>query len=46
MEVVVGGKYRHFKGNCYKVLLIALDSESNHEEAPKKGCCLSGSIWR
>lgn len=27
MEVVVGGKYRHFKGNEYIVLAIAMDSE-------------------
>lgn len=28
MEVVVGGVYRHFKGNLYKVLMIAYDCES------------------
>lgn len=28
MEVVIGGIYRHFKGNVYKVLLIAYDCDS------------------
>ena len=36
MEVVVGGIYRHFKGNLYKVLNIGYDSETNNEEVPKK----------
>ena len=27
-EVVVGGKYRHFKNRMYKVLCIALHSEA------------------
>lgn len=27
MEVVVGGKYKHFKGHEYRVLCIAKDSE-------------------
>ena len=29
--VIVGKIYRHFKGKNYKVLCIALDSESNDE---------------
>jgi len=28
MEVVVGGKYRHFKGNEYKVLNVGKCSET------------------
>ncbi|MEG0909547.1 MAG: DUF1653 domain-containing protein [Bacilli bacterium] len=34
-EVEVGKRYKHFKGQIYKVLMIALDSETN-EEQPKK----------
>lgn len=34
-EVEVGKRYKHFKGQIYKVLMIALDSETN-EEKPKK----------
>ena len=29
--VIVGKTYRHFKGQNYKVLCIAIDSESNEE---------------
>lgn len=28
MEVVVGGIYKHFKGNLYKVINIGYDSET------------------
>ena len=30
-EVKVGGTYRHFKGNIYKVICVALDSEDKHK---------------
>ena len=36
MEVIVGKKYRHFKGNLYEVLLIAYDSESNNDKEYRK----------
>ena len=36
MDVVVGGKYKHFKGNLYEVLLIAYDSEISNDENPRK----------
>ena len=36
MEVVVGGIYRHFKGNLYKVLNIGYDSETNINGISKK----------
>ena len=36
LEVVVGGTYKHFKGNLYKVLMIGYDSETNNDEKPKK----------
>ena len=32
MEVVVGGIYKHFKGNKYKVLCIAINSEDLRKE--------------
>ncbi len=35
MDVVVGGTYKHFKGNLYKVLLIGYDSETNNENLKK-----------
>jgi hypothetical protein len=31
-EIVIGGVYRHFKGNFYKVLTLALDSETLEEK--------------
>lgn len=35
-EVKIGQTYRHFKGNIYKVIDIAFDSESNNDEERKK----------
>jgi len=35
-EVLVGKKYRHFKGNLYEVLCIAYDSESNNDDVLRK----------
>ena len=35
-EVIVGKKYRHFKGNLYEVLCIAYDSESNNDDVLRK----------
>lgn len=32
MDVIVGGIYRHFKGNSYRVLMIAKDSENLDRE--------------
>ncbi|HIS90452.1 MAG TPA: DUF1653 domain-containing protein [Candidatus Faecisoma merdavium] len=36
MEVVVGGIYKHFKGNLYKVINIGYDSETNINGISKK----------
>ena len=36
MEIIVGKKYRHFKGKEYKVLDIVYDSESNNDDELKK----------
>ena len=35
-EIQVGKKYRHFKGNLYKVIDIVNDSESNNDLEFKK----------
>lgn len=35
-KIIVGKKYRHFKGNLYEVIAIAYDSESNNDENPRK----------
>ena len=35
-EIIIGKKYRHFKGKLYKVLDIVYDSESNNDEELKK----------
>lgn len=34
--IEIGKKYRHFKGNLYKVIDIVYDSESNNDEEFKK----------
>lgn len=34
--IEIGKKYKHFKGNLYKVLDIVYDSESNNDEEYKK----------
>jgi len=31
-EIVIGGVYQHFKGDYYKVLTLALDSETLEEK--------------
>ena len=35
-EIKVGKKYRHFKNKMYEVIAIALDSETNNDDEPKK----------
>ena len=34
--IEIGKKYRHFKGNLYKILDIVYDSESNNDKELKK----------
>ena len=34
--IEIGKKYRHFKGNLYKILDIVYDSEPNNDEEFKK----------
>ena len=35
-KVNIGATYKHFKGNLYKVIDIATDSESNNDKEYKK----------
>ena len=35
-EIVIGKKYRHFKGMLYKVIDIVYDSESNNDDEFRK----------
>ena len=35
-EIIIGKKYKHFKGNLYKVIDIVNDSESNNDEELSK----------
>ena len=35
-EIIIGKKYKHFKGNLYKVIDIVNDSESNNDLELKK----------
>ena len=44
MEVIVGKKYRHFKGNIYIVLCICKDSETLEDLVIYKDCN-SDKIW-
>ena len=43
--VIVGKTYRHFKGKNYKVLCIALDSESNDEVVVYEALYGKHLIW-
>lgn len=35
-EVIIGKKYRHFKGKMYRVIDIVYDSESNNDDELKR----------
>jgi len=43
--VIVGKTYHHFKGNDYKVLLIATDSETNEEVVVYESLYDNHIIW-
>ena len=45
MEVVIGGVYRHFKGNTYKVLNFAKHSETGEKMVIYKALYGDGEIW-
>lgn len=34
-KIIVGNKYKHFKGNLYEVIAIAYDSESHGDDLKK-----------
>lgn len=36
-EVIIGGIYRHFKGNIYKVLMIGYDTEDESKKVIYQG---------
>ena len=43
-DYIIGGIYRHFKGNLYKLLLVATDTETEKETAVYKSL-IGGKIW-
>ena len=44
-EIVLNGVYRHFKGNYYQVIDIALDSENMEEMVIYKQLYGEGKLW-
>ena len=44
-EIVIGGIYKHFKGNEYKVLNIAKNSETLEYMVVYQALYGSGDIW-
>lgn len=45
MDVLVNGVYKHFKGNSYKVLCVALDSEDLSEVVVYQALYGDGKIY-
>ena len=45
MDVIVGGKYRHYKGNEYVVLAIASHSETEEEMVVYQAQYGEEKIW-
>ena len=43
-EIVIGGRYRHFKGNEYEIIAVARHSENNEELVIYKSLS-DGSVW-
>ena len=44
-EIVIGGIYKHFKGNEYKILAVAKHSESLEDMVIYQALYGSGDIW-
>jgi len=44
-KIVIGGIYRHFKGDSYKVLYIAKDSETQRQLVVYQALNDSNDIW-
>ena len=45
MSIVIGGKYRHYKGNEYIVVDIATHSETEEEMVVYKALYGDGKLW-
>lgn len=45
MSIVIGGKYRHYKGNEYLVVDIATHSETEEEMVVYKALYGDGKLW-
>ncbi|MBE7088813.1 MAG: DUF1653 domain-containing protein [Clostridiales bacterium] len=43
--VKINGVYKHFKGNLYKVLCVAKNSETLQEEVVYKALYGDGGVW-
>jgi len=45
MELLVPGRYRHYKGNAYQVLFVATHSETLEKQVVYKALYGEGAIW-
>ncbi len=45
MEIKIGEKYRHYKGNEYQVLAIARHSETDENMVVYKALYGEGQVW-
>ena len=45
MDIVIGGIYTHYKGNCYKVLSVATHSETLEQMVVYKALYGDGGVW-
>ena len=45
MSIVIGGKYRHYKGNEYLVVDIATHSETEEEMVVYRALYGEGKLW-
>ena len=45
MSIIIGGKYRHYKGNEYLVVDIATHSETEEEMVVYKALYGEGKLW-
>lgn len=44
-QVIVGGRYRHFKGNDYEVVAIARHSETEEPMVVYRALYGDGDVW-
>jgi hypothetical protein len=44
-EIIIGAKYRHFKGNMYEVIALAKHSETLEELVVYKALYDEGQVW-